>query len=104
MVDVPVGEKNLRHLFRFAAKGSHGVHIAADVFPGVGKTALIRHFLGGSGRQAGIHQDDLFSGVNQIVLQASPIADVFVKCIHALFSAEGKGLGIETVFSEFFLL
>ena len=101
MVRVLVGQENLRHLFGPITQGGKGLHIAADIPAGEDGAGLIRRFLRRPGGDAGVHQDDLAAGVDQIVLQAAAIANSGVEFPGPLLSAEGKGLGIKPVPAEF---
>ena len=101
VVAVPVSQQDLRHLLRLVAQSGKCLHVAADVPAGEAKAGFVRLFLRCTGGQAGVHQNHLVAGVDEIVLQAAAIADIVVEFLLSFFPSEGKGLGVEPVFSEF---
>ena len=94
MIAVLVRQQDLCHLLRPVTQSGEGFHIAADVLAGIEQTVIVRHLFRSTG-------NNLVTGINEIVLQAAPIADAGVELFHALFSAESERLRIKTVFSEF---
>lgn len=104
MVAVFVGQENLRHLLALVAQRSKSIHIVADGLPGIIHRRFIHHFFRETGRESGIHQDHLASGVDEVVLQAAAVTDILVKPLRSFLSSKRERLGIVPILSEFYCL
>ena len=99
VVGVLVGDEDLRDLLRLVAQRRERIHIGIDLPAHVNDGLLVHHLLRHLGRHAGVHQDHLIAGVDQVVLQAGAVLDRGVDPLRPL-AAHGEELGHKAVFIE----